>query len=385
MKRKATSKATSACSPTTPPSTEGLLVEGRPKHPEDSFHWMWSYPKRALLTRLSVETTRNKFNESALPTKVKLFTRHPDPDGEGPVRCTSFCEDATNQLADLTETQFKAAVKEACGDAFNTELSLDSDPDWDKAFGIIEAQDYTFSKQGTWATTKPVLPPGGNDGIHNDLYIMAQSLERALVTMMSNGEAKKFIEKMLNSIQIHEGITDSVVTHESPVNYSYTNGRVQFVEPDDVDTWENDEVSVVSVQRRRTSAAWSSIDSEDPSVCPSEIHGIVPDHIWYLHHYPGFFILNVECKQVADYSSRIQCIHQMLTQMHFQNSSFGLLISKKGWHLILIRKHDDIFSVYQMSSSLISLENLHFNVQSLKSLCCWLYRIMNFRLKCFAG
>ncbi|XP_064645545.1 uncharacterized protein LOC135498942 [Lineus longissimus] len=361
----------------------------RKRHPKDDFFWVISYQERAFLTKLLVESKQLKptsapaFDASATPKQVKFLTRLPDQDQAQlpPPVCTTF--DFRVKLFDIKLTAFELQVKRACGDAFNFELTVD-DKDWDNIFSIIKETDYTLSSNG-WRSTNPGILPSRYKDTPKHLYSMAHSLDRALFVNMGNGEAKKFIDHLLKSIQILANVPDSdIVYHESPVNNSYTNGKVQLVDVNDDLTWDDDDPNSLELRRSRSRAASTLSDSADSVICDSQVHRKVPDHIWYLHEYPGYFVLNVECKPFHSYSARVQCIHQMLTQMHFQNSAFGLLISKQAWTLIFIRKSGEALVMNEITEDFEDSDQ-KFIVENLKLLCSWLYRILDYRMKCQAG
>ncbi|XP_064638926.1 uncharacterized protein LOC135494662 isoform X2 [Lineus longissimus] len=327
-----------------------------------------------------------------MPLSVKLLTRHPKPedlDSDKTVMpvCTNF--DVISSFFDETkEEEFKAVISSKCigGLSFEHQTCIENE-EWEKMFKTMEGKNYKLVKN-RWKPTDVTL----DDELPDNLSLLVSRLDLALAGNMGNGCAKDFIDTLLECIQEVGQVSVRRMSHHSPVLSSRTNSSIALVPKSDTLTWDLGYVeppSPKSVSSRSSIFDGSGGSGDGLLSTTPKYHKVVPDHVWYLQEYPGYFVLNVECKRKEDdsHAAIMQCIKQMFTQMHFQMSTFGLMINPTGWCLILLVKSGNEISVHKVQQSFIeSVTKSHsFNLENLRSLCNWLYRIMLYRLKFPSG
>ena len=127
--------------------------------------------------------------------------------------------------------------------------------------------------------------------------------------------------------------------------------------------------------------------SPGSSVLAETLHVCVPDVIVYSPAKPCF-ALNIEIKKPNEDMGRgrLQCLTQILTQMHFQQAHFGLLLSAMRWCLILVVKVNDKLHVlhynerlYKFGSPGTTQYPVHFDLDKFKSMNKWIYRILKWK------
>ncbi|XP_064626873.1 uncharacterized protein LOC135487270 [Lineus longissimus] len=108
----------------------------------------------------------------------------------------------------------------------------------------------------------------------------------------------------------------------------------------------------------------------EPDVDEKKPKLVVPDLIIFHPHQPRF-CLNVEVgSDKATVSDAIhQCFQQMMTQMHFQDVHFGLVIYPTEWSLIFVSKPGQ--KIFRMKKSLFSNRCRILDVESFISMVRW--------------
>jgi len=222
------------------------------------------------------------------------------------------------------------------------------------------------------------------------------SMIAAFFSGMKNGAAKNFIFKLLNIIQMQASIKLTVMEPKIPCHGDNIAAYVEFVATDDTISWDLqfEDPKLLSTRRSSSSSSMSSCSSScssyytrDTLQLKPKFQKVYPDIVWYMVKFPGYFVLNVECKNDDDSkdSAIMQCVTQMLTQMHFQFTAFGLVICPFTWHIVLAKKQTSGIKVCQFSKSFLKKTDTEndeaqaFSVDSFRTLCNWLYRIMEYQ------
>ena len=112
---------------------------------------------------------------------------------------------------------------------------------------------------------------------------------------------------------------------------------------------------------------------------------VVPDVIIH-HKVERLFVLNVECKRGRDRFNAgvLQCVKQMLSQMHWQDLHFGFLLSPLYWQIIVMQKQQLGIEIWQQRFQLFEIDQkdprFHkFDVDSFINFLNWTCRVISFR------
>ena len=189
-------------------------------------------------------------------------------------------------------------------------------------------------------------------------------LKLAFRSDFTNGDIKRCLQDIFVHAIDKLGAPDLCV--DLPFPTSSTNSRVQSS-----DTLPSDDVQ--------------SLNSSVLSFPQGNQGIVVPDVIIY-HTVERLFVLNVECKKGSDRFNAgvLQCVKQMLSQMHWQDLHFGFLLSPLHWQIIVMQKQQLGIEMWQDRFPLFKSDKedpeFHkFDVDSFINFLDWTCRVISFR------
>lgn len=201
-------------------------------------------------------------------------------------------------------------------------------------------------------------------------------LVNAISSDFNNADIRRFCHALCEHIRLHSQDVMDFMT-DTPFPSSKTNSSVAIIYPQD----NVDNSDIISLS---SSSPNSSVCSLPRPFSNSGPCVVVPDVV-VCHCYKQLFVLNIKCKRPSDNINKtvVQCLKQMLSQMHAQDLHFGMVFSPLEWRLLVLHKTPSGLHIYQHSESLVSvgLDEYTMNVPSLIEGFNWIYRVMCYRLQ----
>ena len=237
--------------------------------------------------------------------------------------------------------------------------------DWSSLEDLLRRANFrrsaSRSPQHEWTST--AKDPAIEEGPMKKVW---SRLKMAFRSDFTNGIIKQCLHDIFQHAIDQCGAPDLCVVLPFPT--SSKNSRVQSA---DSDTIPSDDVQ-----------------SMNSSLCsiPQGTQGIVVPDVVIHHPVEPLFVLNVECKRGNDRFSAgvLQCVKQMLSQMHWQDLHFGFLLSPLYWQIIVMRKQELGIDIWQQRFGLFEIDqnNLKFHkfdVDSFINFLNWICRVISFR------
>lgn len=270
-----------------------------PKRPcsAENLMWIQSCRKNRVVLEFEPRCEEDVYWEDDYPTKV---TFHSVTGEHSVYQILNGADDRTDVILRLGKL---------------SDFSWTQTFDWSSLEDLLRRANFrrsaSYSTLRKWTSTEEIAM------VEGPMRTVWPRLKLAFRSDFMNGDIKQFLLDIFVHAIDQCGVPDLCAV--LPFPSSSTNSHVQsdMLPSDDVQSLHSSLLSL-----------------------PQGNQGIVVPDVIIHHKVERLFVLNVECKRGSDRFNAgvLQCVKQMLSQMHWQDLHFGYILSPLYWQIIVMQK-----------------------------------------------